>query len=822
MSAIFEDIRYAFRTLTKTSAVTLFAVASLALGIGANAAIFSVMDAFFWKPFPMKDPGRVLMLNTTDVKNPGFLPMSRLNFEDVRDKNEVFSGVAATNFTAVDMTNQNQTTRVPAIVATANYFDVAGVKPILGAGFRADQDDPPGAHPVVVLSNGCWKRQFGSDKDIVGKTVTINHLPYTIVGVLPETFTGTFPGFVPDLWLPYGMRQQALPAFAFMLESRRGMWLFPIARLKPGVTREQAEASLKSLASSLEKEYPESNLGRSITTQTLAEARANPTGAAQSPLPRVAALMLGAVGLILLIASANVANLLLARASTRQREIAVRIAMGATRWRLLRQLLTESIVLAMAGAAAGLALAVWFTRLLMSLQPPGPFPLVLGARIDPRVLIFTVVVATLTGIVFGIVPALQASRPEVYEKLKEGGRGSETGARGGVRRVLVVAEVALATVALAATGLLLRSLREATAIDPGFAPDQVLSVNLDVSLQGYDAQRGAQFYRQLLDRISGLPEIQSATIASRLPLAAGFQRTVYVEGEVPSEKEKGVLVNVATVERDYHKTLKIPITVGRAFGPEDVETSPSVAIINETMAKRFWPDKQAVGRSFRFPNPKADGTFTEPLRIVGVARDSKYVTLGEAPIPFIYLPFRQNYSPAMALLVRHDHGPAGPLSQIRREVAALDPGLPVFNAQPLDKQIEAGVWLTRVGAYLLAAFGLLALLLTTVGTYGVIAYTVTRRIPEIGLRMALGAGPPRILAMVLANGMSLVAIGLALGLGASLLIGRSLSPILFGVGGGDLATYTGITVVLATVALFACYLPARRAAAIDPTVALRQ
>src|SRR5262249_35225051 len=262
MRPIFQDVKYAVRTLAKTPSVTLFAVISLALGIGANAAIFSVMDAFFWRPFPMKDPARVVMLNTTDVKNPGFLPMSRLNFEDYRDKNEVFSRVAATNFTAVDMTTQNQTTRVPAMVATGNYFDVAGVKPILGAGFRADQDEPAGAHPVAVLSSGCWKRQFGSDKEIVGKTVTINHMSYTIVGVLPESFTGTFPGFAPDIWLPYGMSAQALPAFAFMLESRRGMWLFPIARLKPGVTRERAEASLKSLASSLEKEYPESNLGR--------------------------------------------------------------------------------------------------------------------------------------------------------------------------------------------------------------------------------------------------------------------------------------------------------------------------------------------------------------------------------------------------------------------------------------------------------------------------------------------------------------------------------------------------------------------------------
>jgi putative ABC transport system permease protein len=823
MTTILEDIRYAFRTLTKASAVTLFAVASLALGIGANAAIFSVIDAVFWRPFPVRDPANLVTLNTTDEKNPGFLPMSRLNFEDYRDKTNVFRGVAATGFAAVDVTVQNETARVPALIATGNYFDVVGVNPILGPGFRADQDEALGGHPVAILSNGYWKRRFGSDHAIVGSTITVNRLPYTVVGVLPESFTGTFPGFQPDLWLPYGMRQQVQPGFNFMSESRRGMWLAPIARLKEGVTRERAQAESKTLAASLEKEYPESNRGRSVALQTLAEARANPLGAARNPLPRIAALLLVAVGLILLIACANVANLLLARASTRQKEIAIRIAMGATRGRLLRQLLTESLVLALAGAAGGLAIAAWFTKLLMSLQPPGPFPLLIGARIDPRVLAFTFLVSLLTGLLFGLAPALQASSPAVYGKLKEGGRGSDTGgARGGTRRALVVAEVALASVALAATGLLLRSLREATAIDPGFRPERVLTVNLDVSLQGYDAERGGQFYRQLLERVQALPGIQSATLASRLPLAPGFQRTLFVEGEVPSEKERGVLVNVATVERDYLRTLQIPVAGGRSFGPEDVETSPAVAIVNETMAKRFWPGQDAVGRSFRFPNPGGDGKLTEPFRIVGIAKNSKYVTLGEDPIPFVYLPYRQNYNPAMALLVRYEQDPASALAQIRREVAALDPGLPVFNAQPLAAQIEGALFFSRVGAYLLAAFGALALLLTTVGTYGVIAYTVTRRVPEIGLRMALGAGPGRILRMIVANGMTTVALGLAVGLVASIFLARSMAGVLLGVSGTDPAIYVGITVVLSAVALLACYLPARRAAAVDPTVALRQ
>jgi putative ABC transport system permease protein len=822
MTTILEDVRYALRTLTKTSAVTLFAVASLALGIGANAAIFSVMDAFFWRPFPVRDPGSLVTLNTTDEKNPGFLPVSRLNYEDYRDKTKVFSGLAATNITAVDVTVQNETTRVPAMLATGNYFDVVGVNPIQGSGFRADQDEPIGGHPVAILGNGYWKRRFAGDPAIVGNTITINRLPYTVVGVLPESFTGTFPGFVPDLWLPYGMRSQIQPAFTLMMETRRGMWLAPIARLKPGVTRERAEAELKTLAASLEKEYPDANKGRGIALQTLAEARANPLGAVRNPLPRIAALLLLAVGLILLIACANVANLLLARASTRQKEIAIRVAMGATRWRLLRQLLTESLVLALAGAAGGLVIASWFTKLLMSLQPPGPFPLLLGARIDPRVLAFTLVVSTLTGLLFGLAPALQTSRSEFYGKLKEGGRGTGAGARGGARRALVVAEVALAVVALAATGLLVRNLREATAIDPGFRSERVLTVNLDVSRQGYDDARGAQFYRQFLERIQSQPGIRSATLASRLPLAGGFSRTVYVEGEVPSEKERGVLVNTATVAEDYFRTLEIPVVAGRSFGPEDVETSPAAAIINETMAKRFWPGRDAVGLSFRFPNLRGDGSFTEPLRIVGIAKDSKYVTLGEEPTPFIYLPFRQNYTPAMGLLLRYDQDPASALTQVRREVAAIDPGLPIFNAQPLTEQIRAALWLSRVGAYLLAAFGALALLLTTVGTYGVIAYTVTRRIPEIGLRMALGAGPGRILGMIIGNGMTTVGLGLAVGLAAALVLGRSMTPVLVGVGWGDPAIYVGITAVLSVVALLACYLPARRAAGVDPTIALRQ
>ncbi len=822
MSTLVSDIRYAFRTLAKSPTISLFAVLSLALGIGANAAIFSVLDAFLWRPFPVRDPGTLVALSTTDEKNPGFLPVSRLNFEDYRDKKtDVFSGVGAAAFSVADVTIQNATTRVPLFIVTGNYFDVLGVRPILGAGFRAGQDEPTGSSPVVLLGNGYWKRQFGGDKDIVGKTLTVNRMGYTVVGVLPETFNGTVPGFVPDLWVPYGMRQHIQPGLTFLTEGRRGMWLAPIGRLRPGLTIPRAESMLKAFAANLAKEYPDANRGRSIALQTLAQARANPTGDADNPVPRIAALVLIAVGVILLIASANVANLLLARASTRHKEIALRVAMGASRWRIVRQLLTESVLLALAGGSGGLLAASWLTRLLMSLQPPGPFPFVLGARIDPRVLIFTFLVASVTGLVFGLVPALSVSRPEVYGALKEGGRGSDTGARGGVRRALVVAEVALATVALTGTGLLVRSLRAATAIDPGFQPDHVLTLALDVSLQGYDAGRGAQFYRQLLDRVRGLPGVRSATLASRLPLAFGLQRTLFVEGQAPSEKERGVLVNVATVDRDYLPTLGIPLVAGRTLGPEDGETAPPAVVVNETLARRFFPGREALGRTVRFPSPGGDGTFTEPLRIVGVARDSKYVTLGETPIPFVYLPLRQDYNPAMNLLVRTEGDPSTALGQIRREVAALDPGLPIFNVQPLTEQIQGALWLARVGAYLLAAFGALALILTTVGTYGVIAYSVARRVPEIGLRMALGAGPFRIIRMVLASGMGLVAVGLAVGLAAALALGRSLTPLLFGVQGSDPATYAGISLILGAVAFLACYVPARRAARVDPIVALR-
>jgi putative ABC transport system permease protein len=823
MSTLFQDIRFALRTLAKTPSVTLFAVLSLALGIGANAAIFSVVDAFFWRPFPVEDPGRLVAIFTTDQKNTGLLPVSRLNFEDFRDKTDVFSGVAAVGFTAVDVTVEKETTRVPALIATGNYFDVVGVRPILGGGFQAGQDEPAGKNPVAMLANGYWKRRFAGDPSIVGRTITVNRMGYTVVGVLPESFTGTFPGFVPDLWVPYGMRLHIQPAVSFMTETRRGLWLAPIARLKTGVTRLQAQSALKTLAAALEKEYPDANRGRGAALQTLAETRANPTGAASNPLPRIAALLVVAVGLILLIASANVANLLLARASSRRKEIAVRIAIGATRWRLIRQLLAESALLSAAGAVAGAMLASWLTGLLMSLQPPGPFPFVLGARMDWRALLFTLGVAALTGLVFGLFPAFQASNPDVFGKLKEGDRQNGAGARGGVRRALVVAEVALATVALAGTGLLARSLREATAIDPGFRPENVMTLNLDVSLQGYSPDRGAQFYRQLLDRLQTLPGVRSATVASRLPLAFGLQRTVVIEGDVPSEKERGVLVNVATVGADYFRTLEIPLAAGRPFGPEDVENSPLVAIVNQTMAKRFWPGRDPIGQAFRFPLPSGgDSAFTPPMQIVGVARDSKYVTLGESPIPFAYLPARQNYTPAMSLLVRAEGNSSTMLGQVRREVASMDPGLPIFNVRPLADQIQAALWLSRVGALLLASFGALALILTTVGTYGVLAYTVTRRIPEIGLRMALGAGPRRILGMIIGNGMSLVAAGLGVGLGASLLLARSLTPILFGVKGTDPATYAGITVILGAVALLACYLPARRAAGVDPTVALRQ
>ncbi len=821
MSTLLQDIRYGFRMLLKRPTITLAAVLSLALGIGATTAIFAVVDSFLWRPFPVEDPGKLVSIFTTDTKNPGFLPVSTLNYEDFRDQNKVFMGLTAYGFAPLDLTVNREAERIFGLVVSGDYFNTLGVRFTNGRGFLPDEAKSLGSQPVVVLGYGLWQHRFGGAADVIGKTITLNATPFTVVGICPPEFDGTIPAFHPAVYVPYTMRDRVIPSLAWFTESRRGVWLNLIGRLKPGVSQAQAQAAMQTPARQLELQYPESNTGRSVALTTLAEARANPLGAAQNPVPQIAALILAVAGVVLLIACANVANLLLARAAGRQKEIAVRQAMGANRSRLARQLLTESLMLSLVGGVIGLGVALWVTRLLLAFQPPNFFGFSIEAGLDARVLLFTLAVCVGSSLIFGMAPALQASRADFHDTLKEGGRQSGEGTgRGRLRSVLVVAEVALAVVALIGAGLFVRSLKNAIAMDPGFDSKKILTLNLDVSLQGYTPERGQEFYRQLLERVEGVSGVEAATLATRIPLGFGLQRTTIVEGQVPSENERGVLTNVATVEAGYFKTLKIPIVKGRAFETYDDAKSTPVAIINETMAKRFWPGQDAIGKRIQFFAGK-DGQFTPLIQIVGVARDSKYVTMGEDPIPFVYLPFRQDYNPGIVLFVKTAGDPSGVLPMIRGQVQTLDAGLPIFGILTLDEQIAQSLFLARAGAYLLGAFGLLALALASVGVYGVISYSVSQRTHEIGLRMALGARNQDVLRLVVKQGMALVLAGLATGAVAAYAMARVIVSLLYGVRPSDPATFAGVSVALLAVAFLASYVPARRAAKVDPMIALR-
>lgn len=821
MTTLVQDLRYGFRMLLKRPAITLAAILSLGLGIGATTAIFALVDSFLWRPLAVSQPNRLVAVFTTDPKNPGFLQSSTLNYEDLRDQNHVFSGLAAYGFAPMDLTVNGEADRIFGFVVSANYFDVLGVSFTRGRGFLPEEAKALGSQPVVVLSNALWQRRFGGNPDVLGKTITLNATPFTVVGICPASFDGTVPGFHPAVYVPYTMRSRILPAFAWFTESRRGLWLGVLGRLKPGISQEQAQAGLQTLAGQLELQYPIANKGRSVALTTLAEARANPTGAAENPVPRIAMLLLGIAGVVLLIACANVANLLLARAAGRQKEVAIRQAMGADRGRLVRQLLTESLLLSLLGGVIGLGVAVWTTKLLLAFQPPAFFAFSLDAGINGRVLAFTLLVCVGASLIFGLAPALQASHSGVHDTLKEGGRQSGEATMGArLRSLLVVAEVALAVVALVGAGLFVRSLKNAMAIDPGFDARNILTMNLDVSLQGYDEARGREFYRQLVDRVNGLAGVDSASLATRAPLAGGLQRTLILEGQVPSDSERGVLINVATVGLNYFKSLKIPIVRGRTFETFDDANSPPVAIINQTMARRFWPGQDAIGKRFRFP-AGGDGQFTPLIQVVGIARDSKYVTMGEDPIPFAYLPFRQDYNAGIILFVKTQGDPSGILPLVRGEVRSLDAGLPLFGIATVREQIRDSLWLARAGAYLLGAFGLLALTLATVGIYGVISYSVSQRTHEIGLRMALGAQHGDVLRWVVRQGMTLVLVGLAAGALLAFGFARVIQSLLYGVQPGDPATFAAVSVALAAVALLASYIPARRATKVDPMVALR-
>jgi putative ABC transport system permease protein len=812
METLWQDIRFGFRILFKSPAFTLVAALSLALGIGANTAVFSVINATLLKPLPVEEPERLVSFFTTDVGRPGNLPTSHLNYVDYRDQNQVFSGLMAYTFAQLNLTRGETNEPVFGLVVSGNYFDVLGVKAASGRTFMPDEDKTPGARPVVILSHGLWQRSFGADPNLVGKTISLNRHDFSVVGIVPEGFTGTDLGPGPDLWVPMMMHDQAQPGFDWY-NTRRGLFLNLVGRLKPGVNVEQAQASLKTFAAQLAQSYPRDNEGRSAKVIPLLQARVDPDGTGQLML--ASGVMMAVVALVLLIACANIANLLLARASARRKEIAMRLALGASRSRLIRQLLTESLVLSLLGGLVGFLVALWAKDLLRSVGPfdggPNAPPV---ATLNFRVLGFTLLISLLSGVIFGLAPALQASKPDLVLTLK--GETSAPARRAfgfNLRKALVVIQVALSLVALISAGLYVRSLRNAQAVNPGFVTDNILLAGFNLGREGMARPQGVNFQRQLVERAGALPGVQAVTIASNRPFGGGRLRSVFLEGQAPSAR--GVLVQVNQVGLRFFETLGIPLTKGRDFSEQDGENAPQVVIINETMARRFWPDQEAVGKRFKF--------FGEEFyrEVVGVARDTKYNNLTEANAPFIYLPLLQNYADAGTLHVRATGDAARMTAAVRGVAKDLAANVPLLNVQTLGERIDQSLNGQRSQTNLLAFFGLLALLLSSIGIYGVMAYSVAQRTREIGIRMALGARSQNVLSLVVRQGMTLVMIGVVLGLIASFAVTRFIGSLLFGVTASDPATFAVTSLLLVGVAAMASYLPARRATKVDPLLALR-
>jgi putative ABC transport system permease protein len=819
MEDLLKDVRYGARLLLRNPGFSAIAILSLALGIGANTAIFSVVQQLLASPFPVEQPQQLVSVFTTDRRNPGNLPMSHLNFKDLRAQNTAFSDMAAVAFTQVNYLGEGGAAEQLAVqVVSASYFDVLGAKPALGRSFRADEDAAPGSGPVAVISYGLWDRRFGKDASIVGKTLSLNRQPFTVVGVAGEGFNGTVIFGAPDLWVPMSMHDVVQPGFDWY-EQRRGLFLLPFGRLKPGVTLGQAQANLRTLGTRLERDYPNDNQGRNVAALPLLEARLNPQGGRGGPIVQGSLLLMVIVGVVLLIACANIANLLLARATSRSKEIAVRLAIGARRARLVRQLLTESVLLALIGGAIGLVVGYWTLDLIRSAPIELPPNFLRQIAIDPRVMAFTAALSLVTGILFGLVPALRASKPDLVPVLKNETVPVVGGSRGffrwvTLRQALVVGQVALSLVALVAAGLFLRSLQQIQDISPGFDTTHVLAAALNLGREGYTREQGLQFHDRLVERAASLPGVTSVALAQNLPFGGGIARSVLLEGSETSEQNR-TLVQVNVISPGYLQTVGIPVLSGRDFNPQDTTNTPLAVIINETMAEKFFPKGDAVGRRFRFFGDTADST------IIGIARNAKYNGLVEQPQPFIYQPLRQAYTPAVNLLVR-TRGDASLLASATRAlIHQLDPRLSILRVRTLGEQVDLVLAPNRVVVVLLSVFGVLALLLAAIGLYGVASYSVTQRTREIGIRMALGATRSAVMRLVLVQGLALVAAGVVAGMAIASLLAQSVRGLLVGVQPTDPITFVLTAVVLLCIAVLASYFPARRAMRIDPLVALR-
>jgi predicted permease len=810
MNTIVRDIRYALRQLRKSPGFTLTAVLTLALGIAANSTVFSWINSTLLDPIHgVAHTGDMVTIMRGERSEHPTPPFSYLDLVDLRDSTHSFSGLTGYHDDYMALTGSGQPERIYGVLATANYFEVLGVKPILGRTLLPSLATERTGAAEAVLGYDLWQNRYAGDPSIVGKTIQINLHPYTVVGVAPKGFEGCKSGLRSEIWIPLGMDKQIWGSTR--INYRDVLWLNVLGKLRPGVDHFQAESELNVIMQRIAARFPAEHQGpNQISTDPLWRSPFGANVYLYGTLPMLLAL----AGALLLLACANVANLLLVRSVGRRREMAIRLAMGATRWRIVRQLLVENLLIALAGGAVALTLTVWTARALVIFLPPTTLPLSFGSRVDGRVFLVTMLVSIFTAAVAGIIPALRASDLSPVSVLKDESLSTSGGlSKSRLTSGLVVAQIALSLLLLSCAGLFVRSLQNAQASDPGFDPNHVLLVSFDLDPMGYSTAAGIEFHRQLLARVQQLPGVLSATLADFSPLSFTIHSDfVQPEGYVPRLHES-MEVDRGLVGPNYLQTLRTPLLAGRDFTTQDDAAAAPAVIVNQALVNRYWPGQNAIGKRIQV----AGGWCT----VVGVAANGKYRRMTYDPAPLVLLPVAQRYENVVILHVRTSGDPQAMASVVEQSIHSLNPDLPLFNQTTLKQNMQMGSVFERIAASFAGSFGFLALVLAAVGIYGVVAYTTRQRTHEIGIRMALGAGKGDIFRQVLSQGLRLTLAGLAAGIAVSVVITRFLRGMLFGVGTADWLTFATVACALCLVALAACFFPARRAASVDPMQALR-
>ncbi len=821
MEVLWRDLRYAARIMRKSRLFVLFVVLTLGLGMGANTTVFTVINTLILNPLPVPDSSGLaavgLMKAQSTAKSSEPLPLSYADLKDYQARNRVFRSLAGfTSAQPVTWQAAGASEGMFSELVTGNYFSALGIKPAAGRFFLPEEDTNPGAHAVAVMNYGTWQSRFGGAPDIIGKTIRVNHVVFTVVGVAPPHFIGVNGIFGPDLWVPATMAEQLLPNAMQGVFSDRSKALFRgVGRLNPGVTGSQANDNMKAIAADLAREFPAIEQGHRVMVFPIRDLLLFSTGSSSGQILVAGVGLLIVVGIVLLIACSNVANLLLARSAARQQEMAVRLAMGASRHGLVRQLLTESVLLGCMSGLAGIVVSYAGLHLLFGALPSSAN--FVTPKLDTTVFVFALVISLGTGFLFGTIPAFKASRTAVAETLKEEARTTgRSRKKVSLANVLLVGQVAFSFLLLAMAALFLRSIARAYDVNPGFQTSHLAVFFTSPAQAGYGKPQMKAFGKEIRQRVAGIPGVESVSWASNMPLWANSVSGLQVEGYQPRSQADKISTIINTVDTNYFETAGVPLVSGREFTNLDQENSLPVAIVNEKMAHDYWPRGDALGKRIQLPGEK------QMRQIVGVARNASYTNWGEPPQLCAYVPLEQNYGVAMALYVRTRDDPQQILLPVQRQMHSVAPQIVITSPRTGRQIIDGGLFGPRMGVVLLSVFGLLALGLANIGLYGILAYSVNQRRREIGLRMALGAGRGNVLRLILKQGLSLVVTGVLIGFAAALVVGRLVSRMLYGVSPGDPISVAGAAVMLLAVALLACYLPARWASRVDPLVALRE